>query len=123
MTASKPTMATTCELSSITNNSAGTIMVAKFENRDDNLLVSSGDTKRKTVWLPHVRNEDDFVKKALVALSLPDQRVLGFLWNKGDDAIIRFSPTGYDANAGALPGRNTEKVTLTVQKDGSLRGD
>jgi hypothetical protein len=122
MTSEMPTITATCEFSSITNETGGTIMTAKFEDTNDNVMVASGDTKRKTIWLPHVRSEQDFVKKALVILSLPDQRVLGFLWNKGDD-VIRFSATGYDPNAKALPGRNTETVTLTVRKDGSLRGD
>lgn len=113
----------TCEFTNITNQTSGTIMVTKLEDIGRNsLVIEPGESTQNLIWLPKITKESDFVKKTLMVLSLPDQRVLGFLWQR-DDAIIRMSLTGYDPSASPLEGRNTDRVTLTVKADQSLRGD
>lgn len=112
----------TCEFTSVSNENNSPIMVTKLEDISRNsFILAAGRSERNLIWLPKVNSTNDFVKKVLMVLRMNDQKVLGYLWQK--DGIVRVSKTGYDQTAPPLEGRNTEKITLTVQESGELRGD
>lgn len=113
-----------CEFNNITNQSEYEIMYVKLEDRNDNRIVAAnGGSVPSGSWLPKVSSADDFLKKVSVVLSMGDQRVLGYMWQRDSDRIVRMSETGYDADASPLPGKNSGKITLTITKQGKLRGD
>ncbi|HYH44044.1 MAG TPA: hypothetical protein VEG34_00025 [Thermoanaerobaculia bacterium] len=80
-------------------------------------------------WVPWCSSIEDFPRRMITILSMPSQKVLGYIWQDHDsnEDRVRYSRTGWSEPSGSniIHGESSVgiKINLTVEVDGSIRAE
>jgi hypothetical protein len=128
----------------VRNDSPSQLLFQKAENNANNRYVPASSplplpppgspapspgTDVGDCWVPWCSSNADFLKKTITILSMPDQKVLGYIWQDHDskEDRVRFSRTGWSSpsESNVIPGEASVgiKINLIVNKDGSIRAE
>ncbi len=89
------------EFSLIRNLSGDTVHFKNFENSGDNQTLFANTDRSVAVWVPWADNGQEF-NQHRIEVHLGARRL--YVWQAGER--VRYSETGWDQNAAAVPGNS-----------------
>lgn len=117
----------------VRNRTSQKLFFLKIEDSRNNRLIAANATAADVgdCWVPWCTSEDEFRRKTIVLISMPESKVLGYIWQQkpesGDDDRVRFSKTGWTpgSEANRIPGFSGTggKINLIVESDGSVKAE
>jgi len=117
----------------VKNNSTKRLLFQRAESNALNRYILESPAPATDVdncWVPWCSSAEDFPKTTITILSMPDQKVLGYIWqdhdSNGNDRV-RFSTTGWSSPSPSnqIPGDPTVgiKINLIVEANGSIKAE